>query len=198
MLRRTTALAVAVTAAFGASACGAEEERTSSVGGGTGNVAEEGPEPAESEALYVDLGGLKYQVQISRQLNPRDITDKGYFRGIAADESALEDGEVWFGVFLRVENESDDPIPAAAEFEVEDTRGTAFEPVESESVFAYEPASVPGKGYLPDPESLATGDTQGGLLLFKIPNESLDNRPLELLIKNPSDTRDARAIDLDV
>ena len=111
MLRRSAAIALAVVASLGASACGEKNSETQG-----GELA-----AAESEALYIDLGGLKYQVQLSRQLNPRDPTDKTYFQNLAPAESTLERGSVWFGVFVRVENESDKPIKPAEEFSVEDT-----------------------------------------------------------------------------
>lgn len=189
MLRRSLALALAVVASLGASACGEEDTKAQD-----GQLA-----AAESEALYVDLGGLKYQVQLSRQLNPEDPTDKAYFQNLAPAESTLERGSVWFGVFLRVENESKKAIPAAEELSVEDTQGNEFEPVESENAFAYRPVEVPGGGYIPNPEALqAQVGTQGALLLFQIPYASLDNRPLELSITDPGDAERRALIDLDV
>ena len=188
MLRRSAALALAI-ASLGLSACGlsgdeAQEEQTAA---------------AESEALYVNLNGLKYQVQLSRQLNPRDVEDADYFREIAPADSVLPKDTVWFGVFMRVENDSDAAIPAARTFEVEDTQGNAFEPVETENVFAYRPETVPAGGYLPNQERLqAYAGTQGSLLLFQVPLASLDNRPLELAIKSTSDSRKTALIDLDV
>jgi len=187
MLRRFAALAIALASLGAFSACGAEPEQD-------GEAA-----IAESEAIYLDLNGLKYQVQLSRQINPRDVEDADYFNGLTEEESFLPKGSVWFGVFIRVENGFDRPIPSAREFEVEDTRGNAFEPLESENVFAYEPETVPGGGQLPDGERIqAYAGTQGSLLLFKIPLTSLDNRPLELTIKSPNDSRDVARVDLDV
>lgn len=188
MLRRSAALALVV-AAFGVSACGEENTEVQD-----GQLA-----AAESEALYVDLGGLKYQVQLSRQLNPKDPTDQVYFQNIAPAQSTLPDGDVWFGVFVRVENEGKQPLPAAEEFLVEDTQGNEFEPVESENSFAYRPVDVPGGGYIPNPEAVqAQVGTQGLLLLFQIPLASLDNRPLELIFANPRNPENTAAIDLDV
>lgn len=185
MFRRSAALLTAV-AALGLSACGADRITSSS-------------EPAESEAQYLDLNGLKYQVQLSRQLNPELPEDGDYFNGLDQGERFLPKDSVWFGVFIRVENEYDRAIPSASQFEIDDTRGNAFEPLDSEGVYAYKPEIVPGKGYIPNQEDLqAYSGTQGSLLMFKIPLSSLDNRPLELAIKDPSDTRKAVRVDLDV
>lgn len=187
MLRRTTAVAIAI-ASLGLSACGDGANRQKEVS-----------EPAESEALYRTLNGLKYQVQLSRQLNPRDSEDADYFRNLTPQAAFLPKGSVWFGVFLRVENEGKTAVPSAREFDIEDTQGNVFEPVESGNTFAYEPESVPAEGFIPDQERLqAYAGTQGSLLLFKIPLASLDNRPLELAIKSPNDTRNAARFDLDV
>ena len=192
MLRRCAALLLAVTS-LGLAACGGEAESSDS--GEAAGVSE----VAESESEYLDLGGLKYQVQMSRQLNPRDPADADYFRNLAASDTELPKGEIWFGVFMRVENESDDPLPSAERFSIDDTRGNEFEPLESDNVFAYRPETVAGKGYIPNPERLqAYAGTQGSLLLFKIPTASLDNRPLELRIKSPTDAEAIARVDLDV
>lgn len=185
MFRRSAALLTAV-AALGLSACGAESVTSSD-------------EPAESEAQYLDLNDLKYQVQLSRQLNPTLPEDGNYFKGLDRTQASLPDGDVWFGVFIRVENEYDRAIPAAREFEIEDTRGNAFDPIESDNLYHYKPRVIPAKGEIPNREDLqAYSGTQGSLLLFKIPLASLDNRPLELSIKDPSDTRKAVRVDIDV
>jgi hypothetical protein len=187
MLRRSAALVLAVTAALGVSACGTEYNKGDQ------------EKLADSEAIYLDLSGLKYQVQLSRQLNPRDVEDADYFRDLPPEESSLPRGSIWFGVFIRVENESAEAIPSARTFLVEDTQGNEFEPVESENVFAYRPEKVRGRGYIPDPERLqAYAGSQGSLLLFKVPLASLDNRPLELTVKSPNDSRRTARVDLDV
>ncbi|MDQ3631301.1 MAG: hypothetical protein M3417_08575 [Actinomycetota bacterium] len=190
MPRRCAALVLAL-ASLGISACGGEESAGEEV------LAES--KVAETEAHYLDLNGLKYQVQLSRQLNPRDVEDADYFNGFTPEQSALPDGSIWFGVFIRVENDSEEAIPSARSFTVEDTQGNEFEPVESENVFAFRPETVPGGGYIPNQERLqAYAGSQGSLLLYKVPLASLENRPLELTIKSPNDSRMTAGVDLDV
>ncbi len=187
MLRRTAVLATAI-AAFGLSACGDGAKRQA-----------ESSAPAESEAQYRVLSGLKYQVQLSRQLNPRDAEDQDYFRNLTAGAELLPKGSIWFGVFIRVENEGKQAVASAREFEIEDTQRNRFEPVESQNTFAYEAEEIDANSQLPNPERLqAYAGTQGSLLLFKIPLASLDNRPLELTVKSPSDARRIARFDLDV
>jgi hypothetical protein len=155
----------------------------------------------ETEGIYLDLGELKYQVQISRELNPADVEDRGYLVALPAAERALKPDETWFAIFLRVQNVTNSPRPAAEEFEIVDTQGTVFRPVElgPENVFAYRPATLAPKSVLPLPDSPAAENTiQGALLLFKVPYANLENRPLEFEIRDPVSPDRKAAVALDV
>jgi len=172
--RRRSLLAalVAVAAvALPAAGCGQEEHRTH----------------AESEGIYLDVGELQYQVQVSRQHNPRDTEDRGYFVGVP-DAQRLGPGETWFAVFVKVWNRSGERQLSAGRFEVEDTTGKRYEPVEvgEDNVFAYRPAEIPANGTLPPTDSVANeGAIGGSMLLYRITLASLANRPLEFHIVSP-------------
>jgi hypothetical protein len=155
---------------------------------------------AHTEGPYVDVGSLKYQVQVSRQLNPRDDTDRAYLQGIPPQTARLAPDETWFAVFVRVVNETDRQHPAAREFEVEDTQGRVFEPVSvGSNPFAYRPVEVPPDETLPAHGSPADASPIGGsMVLFKLTLEALANRPLELLIKSPRLPSREGVIELDV
>ena len=84
---------------------------------------------ADTEGPYLDVGALKYQVQVSRQLNPADIEDQVYLRGVAPADSRLRPDETWFAVFVRAVNDGDRAEPAAPSFEILDTQGRRFSPV---------------------------------------------------------------------
>lgn len=153
---------------------------------------------AETEGPYVNVSGLKYQVQISRLLNPTDTEDSAYFQGVTPGETALGPGETWFGVFIRVVNDGRHGASAADDFEIEDTQGRVFKPVAvaAANPFAYRPARVGPGGSLPPPGSIADeGPIGGGLILFKLTYETLGNRPLELRIRS---ARSEAAVELDV
>ena len=155
----------------------------------------------EGEGLYLELGELKYQVQISRQLNPDDIQDRSYLLGLPAAERKLEPDEVWFGVFMQVENEADVPRRPSGDIEIVDTQEDTFKPVAVNDTNAWVYRStelIPPKELAPLPDTPAY-DTpiQGSLLLFKLTLEALDNRPLELKIE-ATDPRQTGIIDLDV
>jgi hypothetical protein len=168
--------------------------------GACGNKEEEITE-GETEGTYLDLGELKYQVQISRQLNPADPEDRGYLVGLPADERRLADDETWYAIFVRVQNVGDGTHPAAEEFEIRDTQENVFRPIEleQENVFAYRPRDVGPKGLIPEPDAAAAENTiQGSLLLFKIPYENLQNRPLEFEVVDPENPETTAHVALDV
>ncbi len=189
-MRRLLAPLLIVLAALALGACGIKEDEVLR---------------GESEAAYLDLGELKYQVQISRPLNPTDPEDRSYLVGLSDEDRELGEGEEWFAVFMRVQNEDDDPDaepkPAATEFEIRDTQDTRFTPLElgDDNVFAYRPQAVAPDSVIPHPNTPAgQGTTQGSLLLFKVPTANLENRPLELEIHSPLVPDAVATVTLDV
>lgn len=185
-LRLLSSLAVVVVA-LGATACG---EETENYGG-----------QEVTEGLYFDVGELNYQVQISRQLNPADVEDRDYLVGLDPVTSELDPDETWFGIFVRAQNFTDEPQVAVRDFVLEDTQGNEYRPVPvgEENVFAYRPTDVPAKGVLPRPSSAAAeGTIQGAMLLFRLPIENLQNRPLVLRMVNPLNTQQEALAELDV
>jgi hypothetical protein len=155
---------------------------------------------AETEGIYVTVDDLKYQIQISRILNPAARDDAHYLRGTPEGEEPSAD-EVWYGIFMRVENDADDPHPTAEEFSIHDTQGTEYEPIELDpevNSFLYEPTELGPGSLLPALDTPAADNTiRGGLILFKVSVESLANRPLELEIHSPSGGENA-IVDIDV
>jgi len=156
----------------------------------------------ETEGLYVNVAGLTYQVQVSRYLNADDIEDRDYLRGLSPGDDELGDGETWFGVFVRVHNDGNEPLPSAEDFEIHTTQEEVFEPVEideADNVFAYRPRVLASGDLLPHPDSAAGyGPIGGELLLFKVDYEALQNRPLELHIISPENPDEQALVDLDV
>jgi hypothetical protein len=154
----------------------------------------------DTEGIYVHVGDLKYQVQISRVLNPNDREDRGYLVDLPADQQ-LGPKDNWFAVFMRVENDSDRAAPAVDSYSIKDTQGNVYRPVAMgpKNVFAYRPAVMQPKDVLPLPDSAAAENTiQGAMLLFKIPVANFQNRPLELEIPGPAGSNQTGTVDLDV
>jgi hypothetical protein len=154
----------------------------------------------DTEGIYIDVGDLKYQVQISRLLNPTDREDSGYLIDLPADQQLAKD-ENWFAVFMRVENDSDKAAPATNGYSIKDTQGNVYKPIAMgpRNVFAYRPAVLQPKDVLPLPGSPAAENTiQGSMLLFKIPVANFQNRPLELSIPPPRGGGPTGTVNLDV
>jgi hypothetical protein len=187
--RRLCALIAALLVAGGLSACGKHQS--------TGPVR-----TAETEGIYLDISDLKYQVQVSRQLNPDDVQDRAYLTGIPPAQARLKPNEVWFGVFLRVQNQTDVPLRPSDDIQIKDTQEELFKPLAlgPENLYAYR-AFVPipaGQTYpLLDSPGYDT-PSRGALVLFKLTLDALNNRPLELTIKGRKPPIQIGIVDLDV
>ena len=145
----------------------------------------------EGEGAYIEAGPLIYQVQMSRQLEPSNVEDREYLEGLPAGEPPLAGDELWFGVWLRVQNATGESHVSASDFTIVDTVGNEYEPVElpESNPFSYQSVSLEGEDgqpVYPNPESAAgTGPIQGSLLLFRLNTSAFANRPIELEIEPP-------------
>jgi hypothetical protein len=191
-LRKFPLALLALLAVFALGACGDSHTKVS-----TGTYAGE----SGQNAPYLDVGPLKYEVQLSRELNATNNEDAAYLQGLSEGESKLEPGQEWFAVFVQVYNDTSSALPSASELTISDTQGNTYIPVVPNKInpYAYRPGLVPAKGQLPIPDTTADlGPSQGALLLYKIRTVSLDNRPLELKIVDPSDAAETASAELDV
>src|SRR3954462_2910811 len=172
MRRLLASLAVAVLA-LAAAGCGNKEAKTLH---------------GDTEGSYLDLGGLKYQVQISRLLNPNSIEDRAYLIGLNGTQSKLPAGQQWFGVFMRVENDGEQKnVRAATDFQIIDTQNNKFRPIHLApvNIFAYRRTTPSPTAIVRAAESPAgQGSIQGSLLLLKIPVANFENRRLKLDIRS--------------
>ena len=169
-LRRTLAPLLAALAlaaiVLGVSACGYESDEK---------------EVAEGEP--VTLGEVKYNVVFSRFLNPNDTEDSAYLVG----QPPPPKGSAYFGVFFEVQNEHDEPQPLPDSFTIHDAEHTAYESIESESLYAFPlGGEVEAEEQVPVLDSTAQqGPIEGSLVLFLLPDSVSDNRPLVLEIEGP-------------
>ena len=159
--------------------------------------SEEEGEP-KREGLGEDVAGLKYNVFITRQINQHLASDRAYYRG-----PEPRPGFTYYGVFIKVCNETEDFRTATDHFVVKDSQGNEFEPVELEedNAFAYRSRRLSKRACIPEAGTPpATGPTGGSLLLFEFPIQTLENRPLELEIEdtNEQGEKEHGAIELDL
>ena len=179
LLRRLGLAACMLGLALAGAACGEEEPGVH--------------EPAR-EGLALELDGVDYNVFITRQLNPEIPPDDAYYTG---REPASD--ETLYGIFIQVCNNSDDPRETAEHFKVVDNQGNEFEPeeLEQDNAFAYEPAQLDPKECIPEAGSVAQlGPTAGSMLLFRLPLQVTENRPLELEVEGESDENLTFELDL--
>ena len=175
LLRRSLLALAALVAACSLVACGDHKPTTH----------------GEGEGSYIQAGPLVYQVQMSRELNPANVEDAEYLQGLPADEPPLAGDEEWFGVWLRVQNTTDEVHPSAEDFKIVDTVGEEYEPIAlpETNPFSYrsvEVESADGQPVEPNPESGAgAGPIQGSMLLFRLNTAVYSDRPIELEITPP-------------
>jgi hypothetical protein len=146
-------------------------------------------DPGETvrEGLSTPLGGLRYTVFLTRQLNLKNEEDGGYLPG----HGEAPPGKGLYGVFLEACNKGKSDATASSHFYIEDTQGNRFEPegLGTDNPFAYHGGIVTPHQCVPAIGSLAQqGPTSGALLLFELPLGSTENRPLELHIQGPFDS----------
>jgi hypothetical protein len=159
--------------AAGAAACGEADE-------------EQGVDEAAREGLALELDGVDYNVFITRQLNTRIPPDDAY-----VEEGTEPDaGETLYGVFLQACNNSDDPQQTVDDFKIVDNQGNEFEPEElpEDNKFAYHPRELLPNECIPETGSVAQlGPSAGAMLLFRLPLENTEYRPLELEVQGSGD-----------
>jgi hypothetical protein len=98
-----------------------------------------------------------------------------------------EKGSTYFGVFLEVQNKSEETQKLAETFTIVDADHEKFEAIPSESLYAFPfGGKVESQEPIPAPDSTPQqGPIEGSLVLFELPAEASENRPLTLLIDGP-------------
>jgi hypothetical protein len=187
-ISRYPALLLALLAcAFSAAGCAAIDEDAGTDSGGGGQVTGGGEQHGEGafrEGLFEEYHGLEYKVFLTRQLNPRDPEDRAYI-GLRGPEAPP--GQVDYGVFVQVCNMGDRPRPASRTMTVIDTLGNEFEPLRlaEDNVFAYRGGVLQPNDCIPDPVSIAAqGPVGGALLVYRLPLQATENRPLRLEVRD--------------
>src|SRR5918999_1230702 len=170
---RALATLIAVLALAGLSACGDEEPGVD--------------EPAR-EGLALPVDGIQYNVFITRQINPGIQPDEALYQGPPPAK-----GSTFYGLFIQACNDTDETHEAIDDFVVKDNQDEEFEPVElpEENVFAYRARSLDPGECIPEAGSInQLGPSGGALLMFEMPLEATENRPLELELHGSEETKE--------
>jgi hypothetical protein len=158
------------------------------VGCGEEEAADNAVEADEQNTVRLD--GLRYRVNLFRQLNPAVEPDEAIYGGPRPGE-----GEGLYAAFLRVCNPSGSEQSPTGDVVLEDAFGQTFEPLELEddNAFAYRPRAIAPDRCLPDPDSAAARTADGMALVFRVPFDSAAERPLVLELRGAGDGDAGRA-----
>ena len=148
---------------------------------------------ANNDGTYVSAGALTYQLQVSRELNPYAVEDSQYVRGLPKGTTGPNGQQLWYGVFLWAKNQHHVPHTTSDNFEIVDTQSNTYKPLKLDKAlnpFAWTSETLAGGVTEPGENTTAAqAFTQGGLLLFKLPETVYSNRPLTLYILSPDDKK---------
>ncbi len=169
-IRAFLAVLLLAVSGFALAACGSDESAE-------GTAAEEEIEIV-IEGEPIELDPFEYNVLFTRPLNRFDVEDREYLK----DQPAPKPGETYIGVFIKVKNIDDVVHDVPDTFEIVDTAGGRFESIESDSIYALPTGTPlePGEE-LPEIDSTPqVGPIQASMLLYLVPDEVLELRPVEL------------------
>ena len=111
-------------------------------------------------------------MQISRFLNPGDVDDREYLRGLPEGvPPQLPGDEIWFGVWMRVKNYSDETLTPTTNFTIVDTEENEYRPVplDHQQPVHIRPDPAAAPQLIPVPNSAnQSGPIQGSLILFRL------------------------------
>jgi hypothetical protein len=145
----------------------------------------------------VAVGGLQYEAMLGRPISPNQWLDAPMVAGLPAGDRRARPGQMLFGAFIGVTNDSPRSLPAARDIELRDEAGHVYRPLRlsTSNPYAYVPRPVPPKTRIPGVGTPADDNlaATGKLLLFRIPADSYEDGVLELVIhdaRNPQQRAD--------
>ncbi len=210
-LRRLRLLSILAAALLALTVAGCGEGTGKSTGGYhktgvSGQLTGHEVADADNDGTYVEAGGITYQLEISRLMNPWGIEDSEYLKGLPAGTSAtnLPADQLWFGVFLWAKNQHHRALETVNwnDFKVVDTMGDTYYPVKLDSgvnPYAWTNARLQFGETEPGQDSTAAnGWTGGKIVLFKLNYSIYENRPLTLYILSPTTRKPIGEISLDL
>jgi hypothetical protein len=177
---RLALLTVAAAAALGLAACG-----------GSGGE-EHGGEEIVVEGEPFEAGPLRYNVLFTRPLNKYDVEDREYLVG----QPDAGPDQIYLGVFVQIQNTDEEKAHRIPEtFELVDTSGRRFDNLETRSIYRLKTGSMlgPGKDEPAIDSTPQVGPIQAAMLLYKVDDETLELRPVELEIPGEEEGEVIRA-----
>lgn len=143
------------------------------------------------------IGGLQYEAMLGRPVHPGHAVDAPIVAGLPAHDRRLRPGQMLFGAFIAIANDSSRFVPASRRIELRDDAGHVYRPLplSPTNPYAYVAKPIPPKTRIPGFGTPADDDlaATGKLLLFRIPAAHYDEGVLELVIhdvRDPAKTAD--------
>lgn len=144
--------------------------------------------PPDYEA--VSVGGLDYQLDLGRLIDPATPVDAAIVRGLPASERRVPPRQSLFGAFISITNSTGGRLPSARDIVLRDDAGNVYRPIPLPpgNPYAYRSQTVPPHTQVPAPFSQPSTDlaATGYLLLYRIPAEAFDDGVLELVVHDPA------------
>lgn len=146
------------------------------------------------EGNQVELAGVRYRVVVFRELNPFVTPGDALWRG-----DPPRAGVGLYLVSLSACGVDDEPARATDEVHLEDAFGQRFKPRVAGTVDAYQygPRMLEPGECLPHEDSAADETFGGAALVFALPFEAIEERPIVLELGHPAGEDEVR-IQLDV
>ena len=137
----------------------------------------------------VALGGLQYEAMLGRPINVKDSVDRQIVGRLPDEERRTRPGEMLFGAFVAVSNDSARPLRAASHIELEDNYNHSYRALRLPpgNPYAYTPRPIPPRTRLPGARSPVDENlaATGYLLLFRVPTSVFQTGVFELVIHDP-------------
>jgi hypothetical protein len=154
----------------------------------------------DTEGIYLAAGGLKYQIQLSRELNPSLPEDSAYLSDLAPGTAPPGKGREWFAVWMRVQNDGKHAARSTSDFDITYTLGHFYTPigVSPRNILSYQPTTLARGSIYPYSETAIaqSGPREGSVILFQIDTSAYQNRPLVLHIHAPGGDEASVTLDL--
>ena len=152
-------------------------------------------EPNETTAT---VGGLHYSVNNAWVLDPGRSVDAPLAKGLPAADTKAAARQLLYAVFVGVTNDTNRRLPMATDIALRDTRNREFAPIPvgAQNAFAYRPGVMAPRTHRPAPSTAPARDlaTAGMMLVFRIPQRSYNDGPLQLVVHDPSHPGTARTM----
>jgi hypothetical protein len=188
-VRRLWIIACTLAVALAVAACGSSNPHQGKPGQLTGH--EVGNEA--NDGSYIQAGPITYQLEIARELNPYSVQDKPYVQGLPKGLAPPTANQIWYGVFLWAKNQHHHAYQTSDNFEIVDSEGSTYHPIKlnpAENPYAWTPQLLQKNQTEPGQDSIQSeGESQGGLVLFKLDNAVYSNRPLMLYVLGVHDRK---------